>query len=278
MGVIPGGSNPKPEGSLAPAELQQLSTFDENYVRHRALAGLQKSAEEAQKGFKSGISQAIIKPLKDIFSGKRPTGWEETSEAFHDGQLQINNRIDLLDGLRGYCSAYQSLNISSAGSTGDARVRRLPFDKQIGPNKGAHIDRIKQGIVLDDPGAWLVITQAKCDRTGWLPGTGETDGSSITMRVYTPDGQEYSKYTMASVSGKYEDSLVIPRVIVVPEPGYWIDVKSWSSRWRWWLGGTEFTTLTVVKLDSRIDNSGETTVPNEDATIPEPTNPDTEEP
>ncbi|MEO5307935.1 hypothetical protein [Corynebacterium sp. c8Ua_99] len=265
-----------PAGAMRPGDLGKLQNINGDSINWGQLTGITAAAEEARNGFLQGLRSMVMKPLLDIFSGKKPKGWEDVSAAFQDGQLKLTSRVDLLDGLRGYCSAYQSLNITSRGSSGSERVRRLPFDKQIGPHKGAHIDRVRQGIVLDEPGAWLVFVQAKCDQTGWLPGPGETDGSSVTLRVYTPDGQEFSKHTTASVSGKFEDSLVIIRTVVVPEPGYWIDVKCWSSRWRWWLGGTEFSALTVVKQDSRLDNSGEVTVPNEDAVIPEPTNPDTE--
>lgn len=261
MGVAPGGSNPRPEGSLSPSGLQQLASYDEAFVRRQALAGLRRSAEDAQSGFLDGLRDSIVKPLQQIFSGLKPPGWELVAEAFEDGQVALKNRLDLLDGVRGYAQAYMSRNVN--GEWGTNNTRQLPFDAPLGPSRGAHVDATRGGIVMDEPGLWTISLLCTARQTSYTSSWLDTDSVRVTLRVHRPDGSVYSQKLLQYLAGKSAVTPTVSVPVLVDEPGFYVTVEAWSSRWRWWDGGTRYSALAVVKHDSRLVNPGQETVPDE---------------
>lgn len=261
MGVAPGGSNPRPEGSLSPSGLQELASYDEAFVRRQALAGLRGSAEEARNGFVAGLRESIVKPLQQIFAGLKPPGWELVAEAFEDGQTALKNRLDLLDGVRGYCQAYMSRNVN--GEWGTDNTRMLPFDAPLGPSKGAHVDASKGGIVMDEAGLWTISLLCTARQTSYTSSWLDTDSVRVALRVHRPDGSVYSQKLLQYLAGKSAVTPTVSVPVVVDQPGYYVTVEAYSSRWRWWDGGTRYSALAVVKHDSRLVNPGQETVPDE---------------
>ena len=206
-----------------------------------------------------------------------------------DGQLALQNQAELLDGTRGYCCAFQSLNITTGKVQANdplgiikvwsAEERMLPYDRPVGPSKGAHVDR--SGIVFDQEGLWTVYVLCRRKKP---PSAYEGNPiSTVTAHVYDAAGDPYanrafavgttdSNYDLNSgdqrLSGRtYQASdtsvaMVFP--VVIPAPGYRVTVGVRDSQKNsWWLGGTDYSTLAVLKHDNRTENPGASTVPDE---------------
>lgn len=172
-----------------------------------------------------------------------------------ENQQQLMGRTDLLEGNRGFCMAYQSLNINAAWSNGG--TRRLPFNLQYGPAKGAEISG--DGIRLLEAGAWRLDAMVRARGTGY---TG-SDGALMDIIVERPDGSIFLRSRYDAWPGTGTESIYGGRPLVVDEPGFKVRVEVWSGRWRWWDGGDMFTFLSAVKYDNRSINSGQNTVPDE---------------
>lgn len=202
------------------------------------------------------IFDAIGKAIAGKFIGQAgPLG------QISDGQQALTGHVEILDGTRGYCAAYQAENINIAWNNAN-NVRDLPFTGELGVSKGAHIDKAKAGIVFEEQGLWLVFATARGRKTGF---TGD-DTISLFVDVMRPDGTIYSPMIFESRPGTDNASVGGAIAVEIPAPGYYVRVRCWSGRWRWWDGGSKFTRLIVVKQDARLTNAGESTVPDE----PEP--------
>ncbi|ALA68455.1 hypothetical protein [Corynebacterium lactis] len=174
----------------------------------------------------------------------------------------LRQQQDYLAGVRGYCAAYMSKNIN--GEWGPDNTRKLPFDAQHGEGaKGAHVDPEKGGIVFDEPGVWLVSLYTTARWTAYTASWLDTDSVRVTMRAKSPKGQVFDEKILQHLSGKSAVSPTITVPMVVKEAGSYIEVEGWSSRYRWWDGGTKFSMLTVVKQDNRPEKPGALTVSDE---------------
>lgn len=250
-----------PAGAMRPGDLGKLQNINGDSINWGQLTGITAAAEEARNGFLQGLRSMVMKPLLDIFSGKKPKGWEDISAAFQDGQLALKNRLDLLDGVRGYCQAYMSQNVN--GEWGTNNTRMLPFDAPLGPSRGAHVDAAKGGIVMDEPGLWTISLLCTARWTAYTSSWLDTDSVRATLRVHRPDGSVYSQKVLQYLAGKSAVTPTLSVPVVVDQPGYYVTVEAYSSRWRWWDGGTRYSALAVVKHDSRLVNPGQETVPDE---------------
>ena len=85
----------------------------------------------------------------------------------------------------------------------------------------------------------------------------------VTLRIHYPDGRVYSEKQLQYLAGKSAVTPTISVPVVVDEPGFYTTVEAYSSRWRWWDGGTRYSALSAVKHDSRAINPGTATVPDE---------------
>ena len=142
----------------------------------------------------------------------------------------------------------------------------MPFDGQVGPAVGATV-RGDGRISMDSVGLWLIYAKTHGRATGF------TGGGGVTMRVnvYRPDGSAYSSayvrgtsLTGGGVIDTYGNiSLVGVVPVVIDEPGCYVQVDTWTAAWRWWDGGTQLSSLSVVKQSSNTENKGEQTVPDE---------------
>lgn len=218
------------------------------------LGGVISNIGTAFQNALTGAANNLGDAFNNIFAAS-----SQVKGQFSDMQKLLNDKYELLDGVRGYCQAVQTKNINIAWSfSGNKRV--LPYTEALGPTKGAHIDADKNGIVFDEPGLWLVFCSARARNT-IFPGDDEV---SLFVDVFNPDGSLYSPMvydavgpggTFTSVGGAFP--------IVVQNAGQFVRVSCWSGRWRWWDGGSRYARLAVVKQDNRTTNVPPQTVPDE---------------
>lgn len=203
----------------------------------------------------------VVKGIADALKGVAPPGFQGVADAFEDGQAALIGRLDLLDGVRGYAQAYMSKNVN--GEWGTDNTRQLPFDAPLGPSKGAHVDAAKGGIVMDEAGLWTISLMCTARWTAYTSSWSDTDSVRVTLRVHRPDGSVYSEKMLQYLAGKSAVSPTVSVPVIVNQPGTYVTVEGYSSRWRWWDGGTRYSALAVVKHDNRVVNPGTDTVPDE---------------
>ena len=149
------------------------------------------------------------------------------------------------------------------GEWGTNNTRQLPFDVPLGPSKGAHVDAAKGGIVMDEEGLWTISLLCTARQTSYTSSWLDTDSVRVTLRVHRPDGSVYSQKLLQYLAGKSAMTPTVSVPVTVDQPGYYVTVEAYSSRWRWWDGGTRHSALAVVKHDDRVINPGADTVPDE---------------
>ncbi len=199
--------------------------------------------------------EAIATALFGSYDGNDPN-----LVALRDGQLALNEATHLLLGVRGYCAAFQTVNVNLAWGSNNTRI--LPFMSKLGPSLAARVDEHTGGIILEEQGLWLVGAKIHVEGSGIFTGANEV---RLTIRVFRPDGTEHTRSTFRAQPGNEPLSIADVAPIVVPGPGFRVAVEMWAGRWRWITGGTEFSRLWVIKQDNRTDNAGQPTVPNEPA-------------
>ncbi|MEY8577204.1 hypothetical protein AALI21_02710 [Corynebacteriaceae bacterium 6-324] len=215
--------------------------------------------------FIGGIADAIAGTLAP--SSK----FSPVQDAFQDAQAGLTNRLDLLEGVEAYAQSYMSKNRN--GEWGSSNWRDLPFDAPLGPAKGAHVDEERGVIVLDSTGLWTVYARA----TGRATSFGGDGGVRMELTVYHPDGSVYSQQMIEGTSLRDSDAIITVRgaitlqatfPVVIDTPGCYIGIRAWSAAWRWWNGGTRWSSLSVLKHSSDIINPGDAEVPDEDQPVP----------
>mgnify|MGYP001183571360 CR=1 FL=1 len=245
-----------PQDALSFGQLSRLMEA-EAAAKQRIKAELEPPARRVENAF----VDKLLGGIADAISGVAPPGFQDVADAFEDGQAALVDRLDLLDGVRGYCQAYMSRNVN--GEWGINNTRQLPFDAPLGPSKGAHVDAAKGGIVMDEPGLWTVSMLATGRATSYTASWLDTDSVRATVRVHRPDGSVFSQKTLQNLAGKSAVALTVSVPVTVDQPGYYVTVEAYASRWRWWDGGTRYSALAVVKHDNRVINPGADTVPDE---------------
>ena len=247
-----------PEGAYTPASLPSMQSLTEEKIRAR----LRKPVDDAMGKMAAGLRDGLVQGFADALRGVvRAPLFQDVADAFEDGQAALVGRLDLLDGVRGYCQAYMSRNVN--GEWGTNNTRLLPFDVPLGPSKGAHVDAAKGGIVMDEAGLWTISLMCTARQTSYTSSWLDTDSVRVTLRVHRPDGSLYSQKLLQYLAGKSAVTPTVSVPVTVDQPGYYVTVEAYSSRWRWWDGGTRYSALAVVKHDDRVINPGADTVPDE---------------
>lgn len=248
-----------PDGTMTPADLAaRIRPHDLESGRAWARGDLQGALENLRSGMKDGFLAGIADALRGVVSAPL---FQDVADAFEDGQAALVDRLDLLDGVRGYCQAYMSRNVN--GEWGTNNTRQLPFDAPLGPSKGAHVDAAKGGIVMDEAGLWTISLMCTARWTSYTSSWLDTDSVRVTLRVHRPDGSVYSQKLLQYLAGKSAVTPTVSVPVTVDQPGYYVTAEGYSSRWRWWDGGTRYSALAVVKHDNRTINPGADTVPDE---------------
>ena len=244
MGVAPGGSNPTPDGSLAPTGLGALAGFDEKYVRRQATAGLVSAAQQAQSGFLDGLKSAVFAPLAGVFAGNPSGGLPDITTAITDQQSKTQSLWDE----RGRAAVFSSANLAYRGDQSLNARMRIPFTEQVGPMIGAEIDP-KGGLILKTPGSWLIIAKVGVSGTRALG----QDWQRMWIEVRT-GGWRFAESWATSIAGTEQATMVDALPVVISpeqaEAGASISVFQDAGRWRYLLGGHGYTLLFAQKLSS----------------------------
>lgn len=141
-------------------------------------------------------------------------GQHSVVEQIHDGQLELNDRVELLSPLEDYGSCYSlgegGLLVNGTG------VKK--FDRQIGPMTGCHLDGSGR-IVLEDQGLWKIDARMSFSWTA-IPG-----GSELRwyVRVLRPNGTVFSEMMDRVFDSNYT-TRNISMSVVVPDEGYKVEV------------------------------------------------------
>lgn len=241
----PGGD--VPPGGRGPEQVHELSNAQPPAMLNPDMYGL---AEDARGNFIGRILSGFVSigaaiaqfanDLVDAFFGNYE-GTSPALQAFQDGQLALNQRLDLMEDISGYCATYQDHNWRVGGGT-----RRIPFGAKLGPNKNAHPG--DDGIYLDAPGTWRIDATATA---------GSGDGTMpcrFIISVRDQNGDIYSEAWLDAELTTRRRTWAWSHTVVIEEPGYHVRVY-WGHGALWWslLGGTHLSRLSVNRWN--IDTS-----------------------
>lgn len=221
----------------------------------RGAGGLGSGLAGGFAGLIGGIGDAI----RGIFTPGglfAPVG--EAAQEIRDGQLELLDRVDLLEGIQGYAAAYQDVNINVEWSRDN--WRDITYKKQLGPAKNISV-RPDGTMRLHHAGLFVVYAKIHAGATSF---TG-SDYCYLQIEVHRPDGSGvFSRAHMEKVVPRSrEQTLSMSWPVVVPGEGYTVRVRAYSANWRWWKGGTQYSTLHVIQHSNDSQNLGQSTVPNE---------------
>lgn len=265
VGVIPGNSNPVPEGGNSPSVggVGWMQDVTEQGVKDRAYNQVFPSMQGAKNSLFGNFIGGIFSGFLSIFRGGSgpswlPSGVREVAEEIRDGQLDLNERQDTLDMLMNRASAYPSYSHAVGAGT----WYRVPFDKQIGPARGAEI--YPGGIRLQRGGHWDVYAQLYTASTAGLL----TRSIDWEVRVYTGAGSARKIYAkqVGRMNGNPSQQATIVTDFGFDAPGaeieVWVNVRNWNGPNIAW--GPAYCRLTTKQVSSeRIGADG-----SEDSGIP----------
>lgn len=272
MAVIPGGSHPVPDGAKQSgadlALIQNLTDADvRNQIKSQALLPWQSAHGSFFTNIIGGIGTAIWNGVNGFVNtiGSWAGIFHQAGTQIRDGQRDLNDRTDLLSPLLDYCS------VSSDPGSGEHRVsnNRFPFNYQIGPSQGVTImgdGRIR----LDDKGLWDLRAMITAS---WKV---SNDQIQVFLRVLKPDGGLHSVYSEQGYYMKTSNNVTMTLVssVVVPEPGYFVDMYIIGPGDRGYWVGPKWNRLTVQHISRSVTNgtgsegSAEPTDPPEESETP----------
>ena len=245
------GTSDAGEYAVPPGEIKTLQSMTEEDVRETISNPSKRAWLEARgdadkmfgelgsafvRGLKLGGGGAIDGPVTRRIKALFDAGVE-----VRDGQDELTHRADLLSPLLDYCS------VSTPPGSGDALkgTGRMPFTYQIGPSQGVTLDGGR--IRLEDQGLW--------DLRAMMTASWITVGSEIRayLRVLEPDGE-----TIFSEQGYHSDTrrsqtMTLVSSVVVPEPGYYVDVWAVAAPTRGWWTGPQWTRLTAQHISRSVE-------------------------
>lgn len=247
----------------SPNAVQQLSDMTEASAKEQMKAPV-KPSFAAQRDGQWGLVQDMIDMMAGQYTGTKPT--------FVDGQLSINDRLDLLKD-NGYCS----LTLGSQVIVPTGRDRAVPFNARIGPMNHAEpvtVTRSHPGVSggtraedvirLDRAGLWqanVAMVQSQRDWKSWAAIV--VLRPDLTVYTYlalpTPVGTE-----SGVASGDFPNQQGTPinlfKMFVVDSPGYYVQVRYfcqdggiYNPRLR---GGAQFSQFSVTQWSSDVDATG----------------------
>lgn len=170
--------------------------------------GVFKVFADGVKAFIDGIANA----MKGVVNN---TIFDPLGKAVKEGQLELNNRVDLLSPIQDYGSVY-----IPAGDDQLKGAQTLPFTAQIGPMRGCK--QYRNGIMFLDKGLWDIRAQVT---TSWVRTLtlGQQD-VPVVLKVFTPSGQLFSSQRSNGNTAGVNTQTIVSSV-VVPESGYYVEVE-----------------------------------------------------
>lgn len=216
-------------------------------------------------GSGSGYGQDITEASAlAAMRGQALPGYEDAQNSWHglvsdladlageveDEQLELLDRVDLLEGVHGYCNSFMSAN----WLVGQNQLLTLPFDTQLGPNVNAEL--FDDGIRLGTKGLWRADTLVTFDsvssniRAEVYITVESVGGSSVYSEtrfdaVLTPSGSETAAFSKTFVIPT-DDAYVVK-----------VRVKHYRNARTRVFGGTLRSALSVNKWSSNTDNNVE---------------------
>ncbi|KZM68824.1 hypothetical protein AWN90_13625 [Nocardia terpenica] len=170
-----------------------------------------------------------------------------------DGQKQLKDRLDLLEGVNGYMSLFMGNNWDVVGK----KEILLPFDQQLGPAKGAEM--FQGGIKFISKGLWRSdthVTFAKAPQA-WF--SGGPVNATVTLGVYKIADQ--SLYTAHSfdlvITVQGEETAAFSHTFVIPaDNAYYAKVSVQHPKDKATVfGGTLRSALSVNRWDTGTENA-----------------------
>lgn len=255
-----------PEKSYSVSELHTFRTMDRETLAREANGDLHNELEGVRgnlftklfSGFTNifnvigGIAQALSGSgsgggwLDDIF------GWGREKEV---EILDLQDRAQILEGIQGYASYVMPSNRFIGLDQNDPGKRTLPFTRQVGPSVGVDLGGgAGNGVVrLLSKGLWRVDAQSYARGT---PYTGDKK-VFIQIVVMAPNGSVFT-LKEAEFDCAVNDwmTVKVDHTFVTPDAGYFVKADVYSLRWRWFLGGTKVSGLSLVKHSSEAVNLG----------------------
>lgn len=221
-----------PAGSLAPGLFAAAQAQTDDEAKAAAVGGALGGYEDAQEsywGFESDVADLV--------------------EQTRDEQLNLNDRVDLLEGVNGYCNLFMSANWNVIQN----QLLSLPFDTQLGPNIGAV--PYDGGIRLLTKGLWRADTIITCDRM---------TSSNFTAQVYitvmsVSSGIIYSntRYDVVLTPSGSESAAFSKTFVIATDDAYVVKVRIQHNRTARVkvFGGTLRSALSVNKWSNNTDNN-----------------------
>ena len=256
MAVIPGSSNPVPDGGNTSdlGGVSWMQDVTEGSVRQNAYNQVFPSMQGAKESLLGNLLGGFFSVLTGIFTGALsaipswfPSGAQQFAQQVRDGQRDLNDRTDLLSPLLDYCS------VSSDPGSGEHRVskNRFPFTYQIGPLRG--VTNMGDGrLRLDDKGLWDLRAMVTAS---WMGLLGDAQ-MQVFLRVLKPDGGLHSVYSEQGYYMKTTNNVTMTLVssVVIPEPGYFVDVYIIGPGDRGYWVGPKWNRLTVQHISRDVEN------------------------
>ena len=241
---VPDGAYVGDAGS--PNAISQLSHMTEASAK----AAMQTPVAPSFAAQRDGI-WGMVGSIADALFGTY-TGSAGPLVRLSDGMTALNNRLDLMSDVSGYCGAFMSNNYRFEGGN---NYKKLRFDSLYGPPKNASLDAANHRIVLAK-GTWsvsLLTAMSPIDATTWVR-------ARIDCRA--PDGSLHSRRWLDGRSGPQNGTQFHQVPVIARENGYYIEAHLTHDAW-WWtvMGGTERTLLFVNRWDIRTTNDFENRSP-----------------
>lgn len=276
MGVIPGGSDPTPEGGQSAGDMAALQLVTEDSVRSQMMGSALLPWRSAHNTFfaniiggigralwagVNGVSETVGGWLSDFFNAGRKAAYG--TEDPTDGQLSLADRADLLAPLLNYGSVF--CPVSGANGRAVTGWGPVPFTEMIGYRRNVELSP-GGGVALREKGTWNYYLHMTSGFLSYGYG-GNADGWSVPyleLIVLRPDGSEFSRETVAaSINFKsssavigggaswHQTSNVLSGTVQVPDPDYVVKVEiRGGNNALPWLGGPRWSRLTVQNISS----------------------------
>ncbi len=172
----------------------------------------------------------------------------DLADEIRDGQLDLMDRIDLLEGVYGYCNLFMSQNWLVA----QQQLLTLPFDTQLGPSVGAV--PLNGGIKLQHKGLWRADTLVSFDAVSG------TTRAEVYITVWnTTTDMMYSETRFDIVlTNAGSETAAFSKTFVIPTDNTYavtVRVKHYSSSRARVFGGTLRSALSVNKWSTNTDNN-----------------------
>ena len=235
--------------------------------------GVLELIEDGIKGV-GGIGDALAEGLNGIISGLIDMvlgRYDGDIPAFVDGQIALNERMDLLKD-NGYCS----MTLGSQVRIPSGRNRAVPFDTRVGPMNHASPTvvtrqhptdtqpRVENVILLDRPGLWQANVAMVQSQSKWE--------SFAEIVVLKPDLSPYTYTTLPTPTAATDGTvggddfpsrgtpINLTKMFVVPEAGYYVQVRyhcvtggAFHPRLR---GGARFAQFSVTQWSTDVAATG----------------------